>query len=84
MRLRRRAGFANSANDLGTLHFSYATTEDPGSTITDSVSTIVNDVPGCGTADGGVNPKDWPHEPDGDPEVRRPTLRADGHPVVND
>ena len=58
--------FNDSQNGMATLNFSYATTDDPGTTITDSVSTAFNALPPCGTgADPGDNPL-LPHTPEGD------------------
>ena len=59
-------GFSDSANGTATLNFSYATTDEPGVTITDSVSTEFHGLPPCGTgADPGNNPQ-LPHTPQGD------------------
>jgi hypothetical protein len=59
-------GFSDSANGTATLHFNYATTDDPTTIITQSVSTAFHALPPCGTgADPGNNP-DLPHTPQGD------------------
>ena len=63
-------GFEDSGNGEGTLAFSYTTAEG---TVNDTVTTDINSLPRCGTADGGVNPKDWEHEPNGDPDGPPPT-----------
>ena len=58
--------FEDSQNGQATLNFSYATADEPGVTITDSVSTDFLDLPPCGTgADPGNNPQ-LPHTPEGD------------------
>jgi hypothetical protein len=61
--------FENSANGTGFLEVSYATADEPGTLITDTISLTVNaekDLPPCGTgADPGGNPG-WPHTPQGD------------------
>jgi hypothetical protein len=56
--------FPDSRNGQATLFFHYFLN---GQRIDGTVQTDFNDIPRCGTADGGVNPKDWPHDPFGPP-----------------
>jgi hypothetical protein len=58
--------FKDSQNGQAILNFSYATVDEPGTTLTGSVSTSILDLPPCGTgADPGDNPT-LPHTPQGD------------------
>ena len=56
--------YPDSANGTVTLTFSY-TPVNTGVKVTASVSGTFNGIDRCGTSDGGVNPKDWPHPADG-------------------
>jgi hypothetical protein len=54
--------FADSANGTARLDFSYTVTVNGVDQVkTGFVQGTFNGIDRCGTSDGGVNPKDWPH-----------------------
>jgi hypothetical protein len=56
--------FPDSANGTGELRFTY-TPVNTGVPVNGTVQIEFNGIDRCGTSDGGVNPKDWPHPHDG-------------------
>ena len=72
--------FADSANGTASLNFSYSTAAAPAVVKTGTVNVVLNGIDRCGTSDHGTNPKDWPHDPQGNtPSPDEP----DGPPPTN-